>query len=236
MSSVQVPDASEVPPSLSEQIYASLRQEIVEGQLRPGHRLVELTIAKRFGVSQAPVREALRRLSQEGLAVNEPRRGTRIRQLTLREIEEIYEVRAELEAYAARRFVTASSAASAKALKRAYSGLARASRSANQAAMLEQDVALHQSIVLGAQSTVLHETWLGVIGRWRGMRAIVASQWPQDPAGHLASHDPIVENLLAGDSEAAERCVRTHLEQAFTELSAYLTAVDPEDRVYVEQR
>jgi DNA-binding GntR family transcriptional regulator len=234
MPSVQIPGSSEAAPSLNEQIYASLRQEIVEGHLRPGQRLVELTIAKRFGVSQAPVREALRRLSQEGLAVNEPRRGTRIRQLTLREIEEIYEVRAELEAYAARRFVARLNPVSSKSIKRVYAGLARASRAANQAAMLEQDVDLHEAILLGADSTVLHETWLGVIARWRGMRAIVASQWPQDPTGHLASHDPIVENLLAGDSAAAEQSVRTHLEQAFIELRAFLTAVDPADRVYVD--
>lgn len=234
MSSVQPSGSSEVPPSLGEQIYASLRQEIVEGDLRPGHRLVELAIAKRFGVSQAPVREALRRLSQEGLAVNEPRRGTRIRQLTLQEIEQIYEVRAELEAYATRRFVARLTPSSGKALKRAYANLARASRASNQTAMLEQDVALHEAVLLGAHSEVLHETWLGVIGRWRGMRAIVASQWPQDPAGHLASHDPIVENLLAGDSKTAEQCVRTHLEQAFIELRTHLTAVDPADRVYID--
>ncbi|MGV9967840.1 GntR family transcriptional regulator [Streptomyces olivaceus] len=234
MASARSSGSSAPPPSLSELIYANIRREIIQGRLRPGQRLVELTLAKRFGVSQAPVREALRRLSQEGLAVSEPRRGTRIRQLTLREIEEIYHVRAELEAYAARRFTARSSPASEQALKRAFASLARASRAANQTAMLDQDVALHEAIVLGSQSTVLHETWLGVIARWRGMRAIVASQWPQEPASHLATHEPIVESLMAGDTATAGHRVRSHLEQAFVELRDYLTAVDPADRVYID--
>lgn len=225
----------EVRPSLGEQIYARLRQEIVAGRLRPGERLIELSIAKRFGVSQAPVREALRRLSQEGLAVGEPRRGTRIRELTLSDIQEIYEVRAELEVYAARRFVERLSPGASRMLRRAYADLARASRAEDQAAMLEQDIALHEAVCRGADSAVLLETWSGVIGRWRGMRAIVASQWPQPPAQHLASHDPIVKTLLDGALAEAQEAVRTHLERAFTELREYLTAAAPADRLYREE-
>ena len=85
-------------------------------------------LADRFGASQGPVREALRRLGQEGLLVTQPRRGTRVRELTLAEIDDIFEVRAELESWAARRFVARRTPASCAALVEAFDVLERVGR------------------------------------------------------------------------------------------------------------
>jgi DNA-binding GntR family transcriptional regulator len=86
---------------LSARVYERLSEEIVSGQLAEGAPLVEATIAARYGTSRTPVREALRRLEQDGL-VERGARGLRVRSRGPEEILEIYEVRILLEAAAAR--------------------------------------------------------------------------------------------------------------------------------------
>jgi DNA-binding GntR family transcriptional regulator len=80
-------------------LYERIRNDIVEGELTPGSRLVEATLASRYGASRTPVREALRELEHDGL-VERRERGATVRQPTAEQIEEIYEVRCLLESAA----------------------------------------------------------------------------------------------------------------------------------------
>ena len=86
--------------------YEAIRQAIVEGTYRPGQRLVEQRLAEAHGLSRTPVREALKWLDGEGLIQIEPNRGAIVRPLTLEDVRDLYELRAELEGYAARRAAT----------------------------------------------------------------------------------------------------------------------------------
>src|SRR5581483_11474189 len=90
-----------VEPRLGEQTYNELRRAIVQGRLRPNQRLIETELAEEYAVSRTPVRETLQRLAVEGLIVP-ARRGWIVREHSLEEINEIYEVRAALEGFAAR--------------------------------------------------------------------------------------------------------------------------------------
>lgn len=83
------------------QVYEDLRSQIVSGRLRPNQRLIEVEVASQFAVSRTPVRESLQRLAAEGL-VTPVRRGWAVKERTLAEIREIYEVREALEGYACR--------------------------------------------------------------------------------------------------------------------------------------
>src|SRR5919107_2952392 len=87
---------------LRDQIKDVLMQRILDGVYGPGERIVETRVAEEFGVSQAPVREALRELELLRLVVSEPFRGARVRDVTAQELAEIYPVRAALEEVAAR--------------------------------------------------------------------------------------------------------------------------------------
>lgn len=87
--------------SLAEGVYQSLRTAILHGTYRPNQRLVETDIAEELGASRTPVREALHRLGAQGLILKS-RHGWVVREFTIDEIREIYEVRAALEGYAAR--------------------------------------------------------------------------------------------------------------------------------------
>ena len=89
-------------PVLRDQVKDVLLERIARGDYRPGERLVETAIARELGVSQAPVREALRDLDQLGLVVHEPNRGCSVRRVSNSELREAFPVRAALEALASR--------------------------------------------------------------------------------------------------------------------------------------
>src|SRR6476620_8440009 len=87
---------------LREEIREQLIDDILSGRLPPGTRIVETRLAQELGVSQAPVREALRDLELFGFVISSPFRGTQVREITTEDLLEIYPVRAALEALAAR--------------------------------------------------------------------------------------------------------------------------------------
>lgn len=86
---------------LTREVYERLRRGIIRGELRPNEVLTEHDIAGRFNVSRTPVRESLHRLAADGLIVSNRRHWT-VREFSVNEIRELYEVRAALESYAAR--------------------------------------------------------------------------------------------------------------------------------------
>jgi DNA-binding GntR family transcriptional regulator len=80
-----------------------IRGAIVDGRLAPGQRLKEVQLARELGISRTPIREALLLLQAEGLVEASPNRGSTVRRYDVRELEEMYELRAVLEGHAARR-------------------------------------------------------------------------------------------------------------------------------------
>jgi DNA-binding GntR family transcriptional regulator len=90
------------PRSLVELATDRLRAEILSGALAPGQRVVEQSIGRRFGISRAPLREALRLLAEQGMVEHFPRRGVRVTTWSPRDIRQLFELRAVLERHAIR--------------------------------------------------------------------------------------------------------------------------------------
>ena len=86
---------------LREVVCETLREAIVDGVLKPGERLMEIQLAEELGVSRTPVREAIRKLELEGFVVMIPRRGTYVADMSIKDINEVYEVRTALDVLAA---------------------------------------------------------------------------------------------------------------------------------------
>jgi len=86
---------------LRELVFESLREAIILGRLKPGERLMEVQLAEEMGVSRTPVREAIRKLELDGFVVMVPRKGAYVAGITLKDITDVFEVRAALEAMAA---------------------------------------------------------------------------------------------------------------------------------------
>jgi len=90
------------PATRTEQVYEVIRSELLNGGLRPGQKLKMVELAERFGVSQSVIREALTRLTEQGLLVATPQRGFRVRDLSIEDIAELTETRIQIEALALR--------------------------------------------------------------------------------------------------------------------------------------
>ncbi|ROO88297.1 GntR family transcriptional regulator [Actinocorallia herbida] len=88
------------PPSLVELVMQRVRADILAGALAPGERLIEEQLTARFGISRAPLREALRLLGQQGLVEHLPRRGVRVAELSAADVDELFGLRDVLERYA----------------------------------------------------------------------------------------------------------------------------------------
>lgn len=89
--------------SVPEQIADRICNAILTGELKPGQRIAETPLAQTYEVSRGPVREALRLLENEGLVTFSPRRGAQVTSLTIKEVEQLFDIRAALSALAAER-------------------------------------------------------------------------------------------------------------------------------------
>ncbi len=85
---------------LRDVVFNTLREAILKGEFAPGERLMEKQLAERMGVSRTPIREAIRKLELEGLVVMVPRKGAEVASITDKDIVDVLEVRATLEALA----------------------------------------------------------------------------------------------------------------------------------------
>lgn len=82
---------------LRDVVFQTLREAILKGDLRPGERLMELQLAAKLGVSRTPIREAIRMLEQEGLAVTIPRKGAEVARMTEKNMEDVLQIREALD-------------------------------------------------------------------------------------------------------------------------------------------
>jgi DNA-binding GntR family transcriptional regulator len=192
-----------------EQIKDVLMQRIVDGEYEPGERIVELRIAEEFGVSQAPVREALRELESLRLVESEPFRGARVRAVRADEIAESYPVRAALEELAAN-LAAERLAGAAAPLQAEIDAMRAAAVNGDLRAFVRHDVAFHRVFVEASANLTLIEVWQSLHVDLRTRFTLI--QRLEDLAEVAESHVPIMRALDAGDAERAGRVVREHIE------------------------
>jgi DNA-binding GntR family transcriptional regulator len=194
---------------LRDQIKDVLMQRIVDGVYGPGERIVETRVAEEFGVSQAPVREALRELEILRLVVSQPFRGARVKELRQEEIAEIYPVRAALEEVAARA-AAPRLAGRVERLAGEVEAMRAAAAGGDMPRFVRHDVAFHRLFVEASGNRTLIEVWEALHVDLRTRFTLI--QRIGDLPEVAESHVPIMEALGAGDAAAAGRAVREHIE------------------------
>ena len=196
------------PSLVREEVYVHLREAILGGEYLPGERLGEVELGARLGVSRTPIREALMRLSQDGLVDAEANKGVRVRQLGLAEVAETYVVREELDGLAAALAATAHSQADADILRSALAGLdAAAPGDYRQQTLL--DLAFHRAIVEAAHNAVLLS-----LTRDLEMRVSLIKHQTRSYNAYLHTHDQhaaILDAVLRRDADAARRAAQLHV-------------------------
>lgn len=209
----------------ADSVYATLREAIVSGLLRPGDGLIEEHIARRFGVSRTPVREALLRLEAESLATRIPRRGLVVHTISEQEMLELYTVRTALDSLAARLAATEATPTERAQLRWINEQLVAATRRGDPEATLRFSREFHTALVSASHNSLLAQ-FMEQILSWISRFRSTTHAYPGRSPVLLDEHQALLEALEAHDGEAAERLEREHMEQAFRVRQAQLRERD----------
>ena len=194
----------------SAKIRDSLEQRIVEGELGNGKRLDETELSGFYGVSRTPVREALQRLAESGLAEHLPRRGTFVRSPSLSQLVEMFEVMAELECMAIRLAARRATADDIDALEKDNETCRAAVAADDTKKYYEVNARLHGRIYqmsgnsfLASEARRLHDR----LRPFRRLQLRVRGRMEES----MAEHDIILAALRDGDADRAMETMKKHI-------------------------
>lgn len=188
----------------------ALRADILQGELSPGQRLIEVDLAARYGVGRAAIRTALTELAKEGLVERQAHRGAVVRRITVEEAVQITEARAELESLLARRAATLCTAAERKELEGIIETMREQVSAMDVVAYSSSNRRLHARI----RDMSRHQVGAELVENLRNRSA--AHQFrlallPGRPEQSLREHEGIVRAIGEGDAEGAAAAMRQHL-------------------------
>ena len=199
---------------LAERAYRAVRERIADGALGPGERVTERGLAGLLGVSPTPVREALRRLEQEGLIARSGSRTLRVIDHSEQTLHELAFAEAVLRAAEARMATTKITDDAIARMAAAVDRLA-AGTDATEDDVLATAAAFDRELIEAAANPALRRTIesLSVIGRARRVRAISAMRRTATDVGErqLQAHREILDGITERDPDAVERAVRAQL-------------------------
>lgn len=205
--------------SASTRLRATLRDELIRGDLAPGAKLSEQEVARAHGASRQPVREAFIALAAEGLLVVRPQRGTYVAPVSLAALRDARFVRAAVEAGIVRRLAADPPVGALADLRRLVADQWMA---AGRDAFRPLDEAFHRALAAAA----------GVPGAWdaaagakaRTDRALNLSGTGGPASAAVAQHGAVVEAIAAGEGDRAEAAMRDHLEAILPDPDALAAA------------
>ncbi|GFI62291.1 putative D-xylose utilization operon transcriptional repressor [Clostridiales bacterium] len=209
--------------TMKHQTYQIIKKEICDGNFPPGKWLQEKELAEKLNVSRSPVREALKQLVDEGLAIEYPNKGVFVKEFTSRDIEEIYEVRILLESYAIKNSVKTITSKNIQEMKEILQSLIEFYKENDLASYIEIDTKLHEYIInLGGNSLVV-DIYRRIYSQTQQFRIYsLTTQRRFDDSAE--EHRRIVENIASGDWEEADRINKIHLTLAREEIIEHFEA------------
>lgn len=197
--------------SLTSLVQREIERRILAGELSPGTKLNEVELAMAMGVSRGPVREAFRALEQAGLVHTQKNRGVFVRQVSLEEADDIYEVRAALEAHigrlAAKRIVPEQLERLRNIVKRMHG----AGRSRDADAYFPLNIEFHETLAEAAGNRALAANYRRVVNELNLYRRETLIRNGEIIPVSIQEHELIVGALAKGDAAAAERLLYDHV-------------------------
>jgi DNA-binding GntR family transcriptional regulator len=198
--------------SLSAMLLEELRNQIIGGEFPPGMRLRERDLAQDFQVSRIPLREALQQLEAEGFIETLPRRGATVRRLTMRDAEELFEVRLGVEVLAARKAAERVRAgASPEQVRNAMVATEVALAHGGPTDIAETAAQLHEAIVTLGGNALLSGMMKTVAMRDRWIFKMASDT---EPAIACEEHQRLCAAIYAGDADLTAAIAYTHIERA----------------------
>lgn len=202
--------------SLVDAVAERIEEAIISGQLEPGAKISEQGLAASLGVSRGPLREAIRRLEGRKLLERTPNVGVRVKQLSLKDLNEILQVREALEGLACSLAATNMPDTAIAALKKMLDSHGKQKSVQENSGYYDEtkNLDFHFSIVDGSGNERLKQMLAGDLHYLLRVYRHRADPKPGRAAQVLEEHRAIVAALQARDPEAADRAMREHLRHA----------------------
>ena len=200
---------------LRDVVFNTLREAILKGDLKPGERLMELQLASKLGVSRTPIREAIRMLEQEGLAVTTPRKGAEVAKMTLKDMEDVLEIRASLDEFASQLATVRITEEQLMRLKERKQDFEISVKSGNVKMIAEADVQFHDVIYEATNNPKL----VTMLSNLREQIYRYRIEYLKDSATYpilIKEHEEIYQSLLERNAEAALKATTIHVENQAT--------------------
>lgn len=195
---------------LRDVVFQTLRAAILRGELKPGERLMELQLAAKLGVSRTPIREAIRMLEQEGLAITIPRKGAEVAKMTEKDMEDVLQIRCVLEELAVRVSCHKINENELRELKVAMIEFDEKTKADNVVELAKADVTFHDLIYKAADNPKL----LMLLNNLREQMYRYRTEYLKDTERHsqlIQEHHDIVKALEMRDEEQVADIIRQHL-------------------------
>ncbi len=214
------------PRSLMEDITNSLRDAIIEGRLQPGQQIVEKELQKTLGVSRAPIREALLKLEGQGLVDILPRKGSYVRTITARFIQENFTIRAWLEGLAARISLQQLKESDFDRFEKILKDMARLAKKKDFKGYFYRHWDFHNVFIKGSRNELLIEK-IEVLRRQSLWLSYSITYFEKKHRSSQAIHTNIIEVFRRGDPDEVEKEIRHHILNATQDYVKYLNATYP---------
>ena len=212
---------------LRDVVFNTLREAILKGELQPGERLMELQLESKLGVSRTPIREAIRMLEQEGLAVTMPRKGAEVARMTLKDMEDVLEVREALDELAARIACAKINDEQLENLKSIRDEFKKSLDSGDVKKIAEEDVRFHDAIYEATDNAKL----IALTNNIREQMYRYRVEYLKDQNNYpilIAEHDAIVNALEQRDKEMVTAEMHTHVVNQAVAVKAVIQKQDEE--------
>ncbi len=196
---------------LRDVVFQTLRDAILKGDLKPGERLMELQLAAKLGVSRTPIREAIRMLEQEGLAVTIPRKGAEVARMTEKDVDDVLQIRCALEELAVRLSCVNISDADVQKLKAARDQFRDATATNDIPSIAGADEEFHNVLYDASENPKLQNLLNNLreqMYRYRVEYLKDASVYPQ----LISEHEQIYEAVKSKNAEEAAEITERHLQ------------------------
>jgi DNA-binding GntR family transcriptional regulator len=195
---------------LGDQVKEYVIEAIMSGEFQPGDRVVASSLARRLGVSQAPVREAIRDLVLLGFLENEAFKGTSVRSFSPKELYEVYTVRAALESLAARLAVERLTGDDVRLLQDTLDEMIRAAQEQDEAQMVRLDNRFHETIMQISDNQLLYQLWQTLqFGYWTIVTARSSSYNLEELARR---HETLLTAIASRNPQQAAAAMQYHIE------------------------
>lgn len=210
---------------LRDVVFQTLREAILKGDLKPGERLMELQLASKLGVSRTPIREAIRMLEQEGLAVTIPRKGAEVARMTEKNMEDVLQIREALDDLAVQTACDKMTEQQLADLTLAKKNFENAIQAGNLKKIVESDVEFHDIIYEATDNPKL----VAMLNNLREQIYRYRVEYLKEKENYpmlIKEHEAILDALRQKDREGAVNFMRCHIRNQAEAVKAVIREQD----------